>query len=34
MESHGGIILPGEKPKNSKKNLTQGYFIHYKYHME
>jgi len=24
----------GEKPKYSEKNLSQCYFIHYKYHMD
>jgi hypothetical protein len=30
----GGMILTGEKPKNSKKNLSQCHFAHHKSHMD
>jgi len=35
MDSHGGMILTGEKPKNSEKEtLSQCHFVHHKSHMD
>jgi hypothetical protein len=33
MESQGGMILTGET-KNSEKNLSHFYFVHYKFYMD
>jgi hypothetical protein len=34
MESHGGMILRGEKPKNSEKKVPQYHFVQHKSHMD
>jgi hypothetical protein len=31
MKCNGGMILTGEKPKNSEKNLSKCHFVHHKF---
>jgi hypothetical protein len=34
MDNHSGMILTGENPKNSEKNLSQCPFVHNRSHMD